>query len=108
MISQTFSELAVDISGARIVTERGAAIDSFYVRELDGGKIVSPERQLLIEAPVARQPSTACDVALVTLANLLPAAARSDRNGTASRSRWHNVAGLPRRSARAKAGVVQW
>ena len=33
-ISQTFAELAVDIVAARIVTERGAAIDSFYVREL--------------------------------------------------------------------------
>jgi [protein-PII] uridylyltransferase len=48
-ISQTFAELAVDIAGARIVTERGAAIDSFYVRELDGGKIVSVERQKSIE-----------------------------------------------------------
>jgi [protein-PII] uridylyltransferase len=48
-ISQTFAELSVDIAGARIVTERGAAIDSFYVRELDGGKIISPERQKLIE-----------------------------------------------------------
>ena len=48
-ISQTFAELAVDIAGARIVTERGAAIDSFYVRELDGKKIESPERRLLIE-----------------------------------------------------------
>jgi [protein-PII] uridylyltransferase len=48
-ISQTFFELAVDIAGARIVTERGAAIDSFYVRELDGGKIISAERQRLIE-----------------------------------------------------------
>jgi [protein-PII] uridylyltransferase len=47
-ISQTFFELAVDIAGARIVTERGAAIDSFYVRELDGEKITSPERQRLI------------------------------------------------------------
>ncbi len=44
-ISQTFAELSVDIAGARIVTERGAAIDSFYVRELAGGKIISPERQ---------------------------------------------------------------
>jgi [protein-PII] uridylyltransferase len=44
-ISRTFAELAVDIVGARIVTERGAAIDSFYVRELDGGKIVFAERQ---------------------------------------------------------------
>ena len=48
-ISQTLAELALDISAARIVTERGAAIDSFYVRELDGGKVVSVERQLLIE-----------------------------------------------------------
>ncbi len=47
-ISQTFTGLAVDIAGARIVTERGAAIDSFYVREMDGGKILSAERQQLI------------------------------------------------------------
>jgi [protein-PII] uridylyltransferase len=47
-ISQTFAELAVDIAGARIVTERGAAIDSFYVRELDGRKIISAERQKFI------------------------------------------------------------
>jgi [protein-PII] uridylyltransferase len=49
-ISQAFAELAVDIAGARIVTERGAAIDSFYVRELDGGKIESPARRILIES----------------------------------------------------------
>ncbi len=48
-ISQTFFELAVDIAGARIVTERGAAIDSFYVREMDGGKILWPGRLRLIE-----------------------------------------------------------
>ena len=44
-ISRTFAELAVDIAGARIVTERGAALDSFYVRELGGGEIISAERQ---------------------------------------------------------------
>ena len=49
-ISQAFAELALDISGARIVTERGAAIDTFYVRELDGSKVVVPERQAAIEA----------------------------------------------------------
>jgi [protein-PII] uridylyltransferase len=49
VISKAFSELVLDIVSARIVTERGAAIDSFYVRELDGGKITSPERQLQIE-----------------------------------------------------------
>jgi [protein-PII] uridylyltransferase len=48
-ISQTLAELAVDIAGARIVTERGAAIDTFYVREPRGGKIVSSERQELIK-----------------------------------------------------------
>jgi [protein-PII] uridylyltransferase len=48
-ISQTFAELSVDIAGARIVTERGAAIDSFYVREMDGGKILWPGRLQLIQ-----------------------------------------------------------
>jgi [protein-PII] uridylyltransferase len=48
-ISQALAELRLDISGARIVTERGAAIDSFYVRELGGTKVVSPERQAAIE-----------------------------------------------------------
>src|SRR5581483_11802016 len=48
-ISQTFAEWEVDVTGARIVTERGAAIDNFYVRELDGGKIEAPSRRVLIE-----------------------------------------------------------
>ncbi|HTR41183.1 MAG TPA: [protein-PII] uridylyltransferase [Pseudomonadales bacterium] len=48
-ISQTFASLGVDIAAARILTERGAAIDSFYVREPDGGKIESPARRVLIE-----------------------------------------------------------
>ncbi len=45
VISQSFTELAIDIESARILTERGAAIDAFYVRERTGGKITSPERQ---------------------------------------------------------------
>jgi [protein-PII] uridylyltransferase len=48
-ISQTLSELALDIARARIVTERGAAIDSFYVTALDGAKITLAERQKQIE-----------------------------------------------------------
>jgi [protein-PII] uridylyltransferase len=48
-ISQTLAGLALDISGARILTERGAAIDIFYVREINGGKITDAARQLLIE-----------------------------------------------------------
>jgi [protein-PII] uridylyltransferase len=48
-ISQALSELQLDISAAKISTERGAAIDSFYVRELSGAKVLSPERQRDIE-----------------------------------------------------------
>jgi [protein-PII] uridylyltransferase len=43
-ISQTFTELHLDIAAARIVTERGAAIDSFYVSDVDTGKITAPKR----------------------------------------------------------------
>jgi [protein-PII] uridylyltransferase len=48
-ISQTLAELAIDVSGARIVTERGAAIDSFYVCEIDGRKVTDPERLANLE-----------------------------------------------------------
>ncbi len=48
-ISQTLAEQRLDISAARIVTERGAAVDSFYVREIDGGQINLPARQAAIE-----------------------------------------------------------
>ena len=48
-ISQTLSELDVDISAAKICTEKGAAIDSFYLRELEGTKILAPERQRSLE-----------------------------------------------------------
>ena len=48
-ISQTLGELAVDIVAAKILTEKGAAIDTFYVRELDGKKILASERQRSIE-----------------------------------------------------------
>jgi [protein-PII] uridylyltransferase len=48
-MARTLTDLELDISTARILTEKGAAIDSFYVRELDGGKILSPERQKAIE-----------------------------------------------------------
>jgi [protein-PII] uridylyltransferase len=48
-ISQVFSELELDISAAKISTEKGAAIDTFYLRELDGDKITSPDRYRAIE-----------------------------------------------------------
>ena len=49
-ISQALTDLALDISAAKICTERGAAIDSFYVRELNGGKVLEPDRHRAIES----------------------------------------------------------
>jgi [protein-PII] uridylyltransferase len=50
VISHVMSELNLDISLAKISTEKGAAIDAFYVCEQDGQKILWPERQRLIES----------------------------------------------------------
>lgn len=49
VMAQTLTELQLDISAARICTEKGAAIDNFYVHEIGGGKILSPARQRAIE-----------------------------------------------------------
>jgi [protein-PII] uridylyltransferase len=46
--SKTLAELGLDISLAKISTEKGAAIDTFYVSESDGQKVVRPERQKYI------------------------------------------------------------
>jgi len=48
-VSSCLSSLALDIVGARISTEKGAAIDSFYVRERDGAKVLNQAQQKLIE-----------------------------------------------------------
>lgn len=48
-ISQTLTEQQLDISAARIVTERGAAMDSFYVRDISGGQITDRARQAAAE-----------------------------------------------------------
>ena len=44
-ITQKLAELKLDIATARISTERGAAIDSFYVSYDTGGKINDPKQQ---------------------------------------------------------------
>ncbi|HYE31650.1 MAG TPA: [protein-PII] uridylyltransferase [Methylomirabilota bacterium] len=44
-ISKIFHELDLDIELARITTEKGAAIDTFYVKHRDYGKILNPEHQ---------------------------------------------------------------
>ena len=52
VVSQTLSALTLDISAAKICTERGAAIDSFYVSEAFGGKIFDAERRKQVERKV--------------------------------------------------------
>lgn len=47
-ISLALAELNLSISAAKIVTEKGAAIDTFYVTEKDGEKIEDPGRQEFI------------------------------------------------------------
>jgi [protein-PII] uridylyltransferase len=48
-ISQAFSELGVDIAVAKILTEKGAAIDTFYVTDIVHEKITDPELLRRIE-----------------------------------------------------------
>ena len=43
-LTQTMSDLGLDISFAKIATEKGAAIDSFYVQDQLGNKITDDER----------------------------------------------------------------
>lgn len=49
-IAEVFASLHLDIQLAKIVTEHGAALDSFYVVDADGAKIRSLHRQQFIEA----------------------------------------------------------
>ena len=49
-VSRALAEMGIDISLAKIATEKGGATDSFYVTELDGSKITTPERMHFVEA----------------------------------------------------------
>ena len=49
-ISRALASLQVNLSLAKILTEKGAAIDSFYATDLSGGKILDPERFKIIKA----------------------------------------------------------
>jgi len=48
-LSERLAELDVNISAARICTEKGGAVDTFYVTEEKGGKIKTEERWLKIQ-----------------------------------------------------------
>jgi [protein-PII] uridylyltransferase len=48
-IAETLAALNVDISAAKIFTEKGAAMDTFYVSETNGGKILDPARQKKVQ-----------------------------------------------------------
>ena len=49
VISQSLAELNLNIYAAKIVTEKGAAIDTFYLSEKGGAKITDTGRQSFIE-----------------------------------------------------------
>lgn len=54
VISQALTECGLDISLAKILTEKGAAIDTFYVCEEDTQKVLFPDRQEYIAAEIRK------------------------------------------------------
>ncbi len=53
-ISNAFTELKLNLALAKILTEKGAAVDSFYVNQIEDGKITDPALQQEIGARILR------------------------------------------------------
>jgi [protein-PII] uridylyltransferase len=53
-VSTILTDLGLNISLAKILTEKGGAIDSFYVSDADGKKITNPQRQHEIEVQLRK------------------------------------------------------
>jgi len=47
-VSRVFTSLNIDLSFAKILTEKGAAVDSFYIKNAEGDKITSAKEQKII------------------------------------------------------------
>ncbi len=60
VISLALAELNLNITAAKIVTEKGAAIDTFYINEQDGGKIFDLGTPGIHRAENPRRHSPAC------------------------------------------------
>jgi [protein-PII] uridylyltransferase len=50
VVSQKIYELGLSILFARILTEKGAALDTFYVTDVHGAKVTDAGRLAFIEA----------------------------------------------------------
>jgi [protein-PII] uridylyltransferase len=53
-ISQVLADLNIDISIAKICTEKGAVMDSFYISEADAQRVLDRARQRQIELKVRK------------------------------------------------------
>ncbi len=54
IVSKVFAELKIDLSYAKILTEKGAAIDSFYIQNEDGNKITTKAEQKKINIALTK------------------------------------------------------